>query len=72
LDGGYLKKDPNLTAVWEVTVTSDTTGMRYTSEDDWVSLIAIYKYCRAAVGLDKPSWAFSYAIQVLIEERKEG
>jgi len=50
--------------VWEVSATSDSHGMRFAYEDDWTSLIAMYKYGRGAVDYSKPSWAFSYGIAV--------
>eukprot|EP00026_Physarum_polycephalum_P002560 Phypoly_transcript_02567.p1 GENE.Phypoly_transcript_02567~~Phypoly_transcript_02567.p1 ORF type:complete len:909 (+),score=91.92 Phypoly_transcript_02567:101-2728(+) len=62
-DGAYLRKEPGLTIVWEVSATSDSHGMRFAYEDDWTSLIAMYKYGRGAVDYSKPSWAFCYGIQ---------
>lgn len=62
-DGAYLRKESGITIVWEVSSTSDSHGMRFASEDDWTSLIAMYKYARGAVDYSKPSWAFCYGIQ---------
>lgn len=62
-DGAYLRKEQGLTVVWEVSATSDSHGMRYSYEDDWAGLIAMYKYGRGAVDYSKPSWAFCYGIQ---------
>ena len=72
LDGAYLRLAQGVTHVWEVDVVSNDTGMRYATEDDWICLISMYKYARAASG-QKPAWAFSYgiaeddAIQVMAE-----
>ena len=62
LDGGYLRLAEGVTHMWEVDVVSNDTGMRYATEDDWICLISMYKYGRAASG-KKAAWAFSYGIQ---------
>lgn len=59
LDGAYLRQAEGITHVWEVDVVSNDTSMRYAQEDDWLCLISMYKYARAASG-KKPAWAFSY------------
>ncbi len=72
LDGAYLRLADGVTQVWEVDVVSEDDGMRHATEDDWICLIAMYKYARAASG-QKPAWAFSYgkeeddAVQVMAE-----
>jgi hypothetical protein len=62
LDGAYLRKAEGISHVWEVDVVNLAQGMRPARENDWVSMICMYKYCRAASGL-KPAWAFSYGRQ---------
>ena len=62
LDGAYLRQADGITHVWEVDVLSNSDGMRFGREDDWICLIAMYKYARAASG-QKPAWAFSKALQ---------
>jgi hypothetical protein len=59
LDGAYLKSQLGATHVWEVDVLSNRDAMRYATEDDWICLISMYKYGRAASGRN-PAWAFSY------------
>ena len=45
--------------VWEVDAVSDKTGMREAKPDDWISLIGMSKFAKAASG-KKPSWIFTY------------
>ncbi len=59
LDGAYLRLADGITHAWEVDVVSDDDAMRFATDDDWICLIAMYKYARAASG-EKPAWAFSY------------
>ncbi|SFI80971.1 Beta-galactosidase trimerisation domain-containing protein [Nitrosomonas sp. Nm34] len=59
LDGADLKNLEGITHVWEIDALSDDNGMRSSSEDDWISLIAMNKFARAASG-KKPSWVFTY------------
>ncbi len=72
LDGAYLRLAEGVTHVWEVDAISNADAMRSAREDDWICLISMYKYCRAASGT-KPAWAFSYglkeddAVQVMAE-----
>ncbi len=62
LDGAYLRSEKGATQVWEVDVLSNRDSMRYATEDDWICLISMYKYGRAASGRN-PAWAFSYGTQ---------
>jgi hypothetical protein len=62
LDGAYLRKADGISHVWEVDVVSLNSAMRSARENDWVCMIAMYKYARAASG-NKPAWAFSYGKQ---------
>lgn len=62
LDGAYLRKADGISHVWEVDVVNLSTGMRPAKENDWICMIAMYKFAKAASGL-KPAWAFSYGRQ---------
>lgn len=62
LDGGSLKELEGITHVWEIDAVSDGSGSRQARPDDWICLIAMNKYARAASG-SKPSWAFTYGKQ---------
>jgi hypothetical protein len=62
LDGAYLRKAEGISHVWEVDVVSLNSAMRNARENDWICLISMYKYGRAASGA-KPAWAFSYGKQ---------
>ncbi|MFF2750638.1 hypothetical protein ACFVVA_34535 [Kitasatospora sp. NPDC058048] len=63
LDGGYLRQAPGaVSQVWEVDILGNYDGMRHATAADWVCLISMYKYARAASGT-KPAWAFSYGWQ---------
>ena len=62
LDGSTLKNDEGITQVWELDAISDDTGMRNAQEDDWISMIAMNKFARAASGT-KPAWMFGYGKQ---------
>jgi Beta-galactosidase trimerisation domain len=59
LDGSTMKTAPGVIAVWEVDAVSDATAMREAGPDDWVSLIGMSKFAKAASG-KKPSWMFTY------------
>ena len=59
LDGSTMKKAPGVIQVWEVDAVSDRTAMRDALPDDWVSLISMFKFAKAASGT-KPSWIFTY------------
>jgi uncharacterized membrane protein YgcG len=59
LDGADLKNSEGITHVWEIDALSDSNAMRASQEDDWISLIAMNKFGRAASGA-KPSWVFTY------------
>ncbi|MCO6427238.1 cadherin-like domain-containing protein [Nitrosomonas communis] len=59
LDGADLKNSEGITHVWEIDALSDGNSMRSSLEDDWISLIAMNKFGRAASG-KKPSWVFTY------------
>ena len=62
LDGSNFKNRNNIIQVWEVDVLSDATGMRHAKPDDWISIIAMSKFARAASG-KKPSWMFTYGYE---------
>lgn len=72
LDGAYLRAVDGITQVWEIDVLSNSDAMRYAQENDWICLISMCKYARAASG-GKPAWSFSYgkqeddAVQVMAE-----
>jgi Beta-galactosidase trimerisation domain len=59
LDGSTMKSIPGVIQVWEVDTVSDQTGMRNARPDDWISLIGMSKFAKAASGT-KPSWIFTY------------
>ncbi len=59
LDGSLLKTAPGVIQAWEVDGISDRTGMRRARPDDWISLIGMAKFAKAASG-QKPSWMFAY------------
>jgi hypothetical protein len=59
LDGSTMKSVPGIIQVWEVDALSDRTGMREARPDDWISLISMSKFGKAASG-QKPSWMFAY------------
>jgi hypothetical protein len=59
LDGSTMKSAPGMIQVWEVDAVSDKTGMREAKPDDWISLIGMSKFAKAASG-KKPSWIFTY------------
>jgi hypothetical protein len=59
LDGSTMKTAPGIIQVWEVDALSDKTGMREAKPDDWISLIGMSKFAKAASGT-KPSWIFAY------------
>jgi hypothetical protein len=59
LDGSLFKATSGLIQVWEVDAVSDSTGMREARPDDWVALIGMAKFAKAASG-KKPSWMFTY------------
>ena len=59
LDGGNFKTRSDLIQVWEVDVLSDETAMRRAQPDDWISIIGMAKFAKAASGA-KPSWMFTY------------
>lgn len=58
LDGAYLRLAEGVTQAWEVDTVSDDFSMYYATDDDWICMIAIYKFCRAASGR-KPAWTFT-------------
>ena len=62
LDGSMMKRTPGIIQVWEIDCVSDKTGMREAAPDDWISLIGMSKFAKAASG-DKPSWIFAYGDQ---------
>jgi hypothetical protein len=62
LDGGYLRLAEGITQVWEVDAVSDSDAMRPATENEWLCMISMYKYGRAASGT-KPAWAFDYGLQ---------
>lgn len=59
LDGSMMKRDPGIIQVWETDCVSDKTGMREAAPDDWISLIGMSKFAKAASG-KKASWMFAY------------
>ncbi|PJN04943.1 hypothetical protein CG740_03465 [Streptomyces sp. CB01201] len=59
LDGAQLRRAEGVSQVWEVDILGNYDGMRHATAGDWICLISMYKYARAASGT-KPAWAFSY------------
>ena len=59
LDGTTMKQEAGVIQVWEADAVSDRTGMREAKPDDWISLIGMFKFAKAASG-KKPSWMFTY------------
>jgi Beta-galactosidase trimerisation domain len=59
LDGSAIKTAPGVLVIWEVDAVSDATAMREAGPDDWISLIGMSKFAKAASGT-KPSWMFVY------------
>ena len=59
LDGSMLKTASDVIQAWEVDAVSDKTAMRDARPDDWISLIGMAKFAKAASG-QKPSWMFTY------------
>jgi hypothetical protein len=59
LDGSLFKKHKDIVQVWEVDALSDQSAMRASTPIDWLSLIGMSKYGKAASGT-KPSWMFTY------------
>jgi hypothetical protein len=59
LEGSRLKDDASIIQAWEVDVLSDQTGMTGAQPDDWISMIGMAKFAKAASG-SKPSWMFTY------------
>jgi hypothetical protein len=62
LDGSMFKTSPEIMQVWEADVLSDTRGMHDALPDDWISMIGMAKFAKAASGA-KPSWMFTYGQQ---------
>lgn len=62
LDGAFQGPMDGLWHVWEVDVVSDTNAMRNAKADDFVSLIAMYKFGRGA-DRDRAAWGFTYGSQ---------
>ena len=62
LDGSFAGEVDGLWHVWEVDVLSDYNAMRNGKYDDFISLIAMYKYAKGADS-KKASWAFTYGLQ---------
>jgi hypothetical protein len=62
LDGSLFKSEPDIVQVWEVDALSDKTAMRGARPDDWIGLLGMSKYAKAASG-SKPSWIFTYGQQ---------
>src|SRR5439155_24243956 len=62
LDGAYLRLAEGISFTFEVDATSDSDANRFSSEDDWISLISMFKYGRGASG-SKPAWAFTYGLE---------
>jgi len=62
LDGSMMKRVPGIIQAWEIDCVSDQTGMRDAVPDDWISLIGMSKFAKAASG-DKPSWIFAYGYE---------
>jgi hypothetical protein len=63
LDGSTMKSVPGIIQIWEMDAVSDRTGMREARPDDWISLISMSKFGKAASG-QKPSWMFAYGKEV--------
>ena len=62
LDGTTMKSSPGLIQVWAIDSLSGADAMRGAHPDDWISLIAMNKFAKAASG-DKPSWVFTYGFK---------
>ena len=48
LDGSLMKSTPGIIQAWEIDAVSDKTGMREARPDDWISLIGMFKFAKAA------------------------
>jgi Beta-galactosidase trimerisation domain len=59
LDGSTMKTTSGVIQVWEVDAVSDKTAMRDARPDDWICLIGMSKFAKAASG-KKPSWILTY------------
>jgi hypothetical protein len=59
LEGSRFKANAEIIQVWEVDVLSDQAGMAGAQPDDWISMIGMTKFAKAASGT-KPSWMFTY------------
>ncbi len=59
LDGSFAGPDAGYWHVWEVDALSDTNAMFHANEDDWASLIAMFKFGRG-VDQGRAAWAFTY------------
>ena len=59
LDGAFQGLIDGLYHVWEVDVVSDTNSMYHGQEDDYISLISMYKFGRGADS-GRAAWGFSY------------
>jgi hypothetical protein len=59
LDGSTMKTAHGVVQAWEIDAVSDKTAMREAQPDDWISLIGMSKFAKAASG-KKPSWMFTY------------
>ncbi len=62
LEGSEMKFSDGIIQVWEIDAVSDATAMRNARHNDWISLIAMNKFAKAASG-DKPSWVFTYGLK---------
>lgn len=62
LDGSFAGPDAGYWHVWEVDALSDTNAMTHANEDDWASLIAMFKFGRGA-DHGRAAWAFAYGFQ---------
>ena len=59
LEGSRFKADAEIIQVWEVDVLSDRAGMAGAQPDDWINMIGMAKFAKAA-SVTKPSWMFTY------------
>lgn len=62
LDGAFAGPDAGYWHVWEVDALSDTNAMVHANEDDWASLIAMFKFGRGA-DRGRAAWAFTYGYE---------
>ncbi|MFH1653659.1 MAG: family 10 glycosylhydrolase [Pseudomonadota bacterium] len=62
LDGSFTGPLDGFWHVWEVDAISDTNSMVNAPHDDWLSMLAMFKYGRGA-DRGRPAWAFVYGYE---------